>query len=198
MITNLINGKFYVGKHMTEDLNDGYMGSGKLLNRAIRKYGTENFRKDILEVYSTNHEMNLAEKILVVIDPEVSYNLCSGGKGGWGYVNEKGLGVPNFTSENAAKYVKRSRAAKALLMQTPEYAQRVSANLSRSLKGQQSFLGKKHTPETRERMSISHKDKHNGPKNSQFGTFWITNGSENTKLESGETIPDGWSRGRRV
>ena len=27
--TNLINGKYYIGQHHTEDLNDGYLGSRK-------------------------------------------------------------------------------------------------------------------------------------------------------------------------
>ncbi len=33
--TNLVNGKFYIGKHQTNDLNDGYIGSGKILRLAI-------------------------------------------------------------------------------------------------------------------------------------------------------------------
>lgn len=42
-ITNKVTGKIYIGKHQTEDLNDGYMGSGKLLKRAQEKYGINSF-----------------------------------------------------------------------------------------------------------------------------------------------------------
>ena len=82
-ITNNLNGKFYVGKHQTKDLNDGYMGSGKLLKRAITKYGIGNFQKEILHVFHTEQEMNDKEKELVSLN-EMSYNLCPGGKGGFG------------------------------------------------------------------------------------------------------------------
>lgn len=86
--TNLINGKFYIGKHQTEDLNDGYMGSGNVLKRAIKKYGEDNFTTEILEVYDKKWKMELAERILVVVDKEVSYNLKRGGNGGFDYLNE--------------------------------------------------------------------------------------------------------------
>lgn len=36
--TNLINDKIYVGKHNTS-VNDGYLGSGKILKQSIKKYG---------------------------------------------------------------------------------------------------------------------------------------------------------------
>lgn len=39
--TNKIDGKIYIGKHETQDLKDGYLGSGTHLKRAIKKYGEE-------------------------------------------------------------------------------------------------------------------------------------------------------------
>lgn len=93
-ITNLINNKIYIGKHQTMDLNDDYMGSGKLIQRAISKYGIENFKKDVLFVFDSEDEMNKKESELVsenFCELETNYNLCPGGKGGWGYINSKGL-----------------------------------------------------------------------------------------------------------
>lgn len=57
-ITNLINGKIYVGKHATDDINDDYMGSGKILKKAIKKYGIDNFKKEILFECSSYDEMS--------------------------------------------------------------------------------------------------------------------------------------------
>ena len=45
LITNTLNNKIYVGKHSTDNLDDGYMGSGKIIIRAIKKYNKENFTK---------------------------------------------------------------------------------------------------------------------------------------------------------
>lgn len=47
-ITSKINGKTYIGQHKYKYLNDSYMWSGKLIRLAQKKYGTENFIKEIL------------------------------------------------------------------------------------------------------------------------------------------------------
>lgn len=70
----MINNKFYIGKHQTTNVNDGYMGSGKLIIAAIKKYGVGNFKKDILHIFDNEQDMNEAEKNLVILS-EDSYNL---------------------------------------------------------------------------------------------------------------------------
>ena len=87
-ITNTINGKYYIGKHQTNNLNDGYMGSGKILKHAIKKYGIENFIKEILFVFDNEQEMNDKEKELVVVSEE-TYNLINGGIGGFNWLNNQ-------------------------------------------------------------------------------------------------------------
>ncbi len=78
----LINNKYYVGVHSTDDLNDGYIGSGKLMQKAIRKYGKENFKREIISLYDCRREALLAERELVDINETLNsnnYNLAIGG-----------------------------------------------------------------------------------------------------------------------
>lgn len=81
-ITNLINGKFYYGVHNTNNLEDGYMGSGKLLHKAYNKYGIENFNKEILKYFDTMDEAFQYEHQIVneeMINNPDCYNIQIGG-----------------------------------------------------------------------------------------------------------------------
>lgn len=64
-ITNLLNGKMYIGQHTTENINDGYMGSGILISRAIKKYGIQNFRKEWIMFCEDLDELNYYERVFV-------------------------------------------------------------------------------------------------------------------------------------
>lgn len=82
-ITNNINGKFYYGIHSTDNLNDGYMGSGTRLNKAYKKYGKENFSKEILKFFDTREELSDYEEIIVnesLIHDDDCYNISLGGE----------------------------------------------------------------------------------------------------------------------
>lgn len=84
-VTNKINGKIYIGKHQTSNLEDGYLGSGRKIVEAIKKYGKENFVKEILFIFHTESEMNAKEKELITEDFVSrldTYNIGIGGEGG--------------------------------------------------------------------------------------------------------------------
>lgn len=87
-ITNIKTNKFYIGAHRTTDINDKYMGSGVYLKQAQKKYGIENFKKEILCVFDNEHDMFNKEAELVNLH-ENSYNLMNGGQGGWTYARSK-------------------------------------------------------------------------------------------------------------
>lgn len=81
--TNLINGKTYIGIHKTNNLDDGYLGSGFALTEALEKYGKDNFKREILEFCDSYDELIELEKVYVDIDwvkNKSNYNLKTGGQ----------------------------------------------------------------------------------------------------------------------
>jgi hypothetical protein len=166
--TNLINGKFYIGKHQTKNLNDDYIGSGKYLKSAIKKYGLNNFYREILYVYDTEKKMNLAEKILVVCDLEISYNICSGGQGGFSFINQNNLnkGFREYDFKKRSEIRKGKEYLTKIWKDNPQERQKFIEKVSLGLKKKWAedipfttgMLGKKHSNETK-KMSESRKGK---------------------------------------
>lgn len=98
-ITNLVNGKMYIGKHMTDDIDDGYMGSGKILKRAINKYGINCFRKEYLMSCESKEEMDYMERVFVDetwVSRSDTYNIKIGGEGGSYKGINKGKSHPSW------------------------------------------------------------------------------------------------------
>lgn len=95
-ITNLITGKYYIGKHSTKNPEDNYFGSSNALNEDVAFYGKENFTNEILYEAESEEDALAYEAKLVtqeMIDSPRTYNKTLGGRGSW----------HNPTTENYAK-----------------------------------------------------------------------------------------------
>lgn len=106
--TNLVNGKYYIGVHYSQNIqNDSYLGSGKALHLAIKKYGNANFRREILQESTSKQWIYKVQKQIVnseIVKDSNSYNILIGGMGSYkGGQTTKGKFV--VTSETGQKYM---------------------------------------------------------------------------------------------
>jgi len=77
--------RFYIGMHSTDDLNDGYLGSGKLLSKSIKKYGKDLHIREVLKFEKSRENLSAAEKEIVnedLLKNKRCMNLVVGGEGG--------------------------------------------------------------------------------------------------------------------
>tara|TARA_Y100001938_G_scaffold131676_1_gene189067 strand:- start:1629 stop:2450 length:822 start_codon:yes stop_codon:yes gene_type:complete len=147
-ITNLVNGKVYIGLKTSsvEDSID-YYGSGKLIKYAIKKYGKDRFKKDILERDINDYEY-LCEREIYWIGYYNSinggYNLTEGGGGILGY---------RHTEETKEKLAKSQRG-KIVSEETRQKRSEAMKGKNDWCSGEDNpFYGKKHTEESRRKMS---------------------------------------------
>lgn len=211
-ITNLVNNKIYVGVHKTDNLDDGYMGSGKVIKSAIEKHGIENFRKDILEFFDT-YEAALLREAAVVTDEFLLrgdvYNLRRGGSGGFDYINRAGLsaasdhgrlgGIKTKEALENSPDKKERRLSKFRKYLTEDHANgnRRHTNFGNAPWTDKAKLLAQSTESIQKRKdtyrSIGHQQ---GTSNSQYGKYWITNGTDSKKIKKDDPIPEGWKKGR--
>ena len=207
----------YIGQHQTENIDDGYMGSGLRIKRAIEKYGIENFEKTILFECSSAEEMNAKEAEIVnedFIARDDVYNIIVGGTGGWDYVNKEQLNTSG-NWKNIAQQCKDifnktghypSKGQMARLKETdPLKYQKICNSISHGLKQKiqnESFwwIGRHHSEETKQKMKDFHAKNHPqaGEKNSQYGTIAIYNEEtfERATQPKDQPILEGWVKGR--
>lgn len=111
-ITNVINKKEYIGFHKCKNgnVNDGYMGSGKLIIKALEFYGKEYFTKEILKEFNNKEDAEAYEKELVNIDYVLrkdTYNLSTGGNVTILYGKNNGFYGRKHTKESIDKIQKK-------------------------------------------------------------------------------------------
>lgn len=80
--TNILNNRYYIGRHSTNNLKDGYIGSGTMLKRSIKKYGLQNFKFEILYFCENFKELVKLEKHIInqsLLKDDLCMNMCEGG-----------------------------------------------------------------------------------------------------------------------
>jgi hypothetical protein len=212
--TNLKNGKYYIGTHGTKNPNDNYLGSGTYFLRSIKKYGSENFKKEILFEFNTQEEAWKKEYELtqIYLKNPLCMNITSGGRGGFDYLNNKGWNNKNNNHKKA------TRIRMSLYKTNPEFVKRHREKINEGLirhrdnniefwkshgekfkiylpKAQQVWTGQKHTPEACKKMS--EKAKQN---NTFSGRKWMTKDLLNKPVKAEEIekhLTEGWVFGRK-
>jgi hypothetical protein len=156
-ITNLINGKIYVGKDTESKKN--YYGSGLLIKKAIKKYGKDNFIKEVIEVCKTNLDLCDREKYWIGFynstDKLIGYNISKGGDGG------------DTISNHPERYLITEKISKARLGKKYEdfistdkikdYKKKLAIKTSERLKGKslEELYGKEKAKEIKNKLSDS-------------------------------------------
>ena len=118
--TCLVNDKKYIGVHKCED--DDYLGSGKLIRRAIKRYGKNKFKRVTLERFDTAEEAYQRESEVVTGEICKSFSYYN--------INLGGFQPPNHTGfkRNSPKYAEANRRRWA----DEEYKKRASETMSKS------------------------------------------------------------------
>lgn len=143
---NQVNGKYYIGMHSTDNLEDEYLGSGQRLWHAIRKYGKENFKREDLEFLPDRSSLKDREKEIVneeLLKDSMCMNISLGGNGtpyGATFPNRKSSPL----SESHRQHISESCIGKAgKYKKTEEHRQKLA----------EANIGKTQTEETKEKRA---------------------------------------------
>lgn len=167
-IQNIIDKKIYIGAHSTNRIDDDYMGSGTIIQAAIKKHGKQSFTKTILEYFESEESMYAREAEIVdkeFVLREDTYNIALGGLGGWTKSNEviarkrladtewveqkrknQSLGVKKAISEGrckcTSKEFNRLRTEKSITPEAIEKRKRTYAERKHQQKENHALFGK--------------------------------------------------------
>ena len=163
--TNLVNGKRYIGQKQFDSERGNwrnYFGSGVALKNAIKKYGKENFKKNIVSFAFSQEELNKQEQFLInfldAVNSDNYYNLSNG---------QYDSPWNSFSDEKKKEIIKKVKDNSFWNTATEEEKKLMKEKIKKC--GELNpFFGKKHTDETKKKISNSNKGKTVGEKNASF------------------------------
>jgi group I intron endonuclease len=142
-ITNIVNNKIYIGQDKNN--KSGYLGSGDLIKLAIKKYGKENFKKEILQICESQDELNYYEKHYITInnstDKSIGYNISFGGTDGTMFNRQHSEETKNKISVShlgkEKSYEHKENIRKSLI------GKKISENTKKKMSDSNPYKGKK-------------------------------------------------------
>lgn len=185
--TCLVTGRFYVGMHSTDNLEDGYLGSGKRLGYSRKKHGDAQHIKVIIEMLPSREALKTREKELVNSDllkhPQCM-NLQEGGGGGFA------------GEEHRNSFINSSRTAR---LRGTGKAKEIAKKAHETMRLRGTFVK---PPRTKGTLGLKFKKTPGsavGERNSQYGTCWVSNGTavKIRKEQLDQYLADGYRRGRK-
>ena len=197
-------GKFYIGKHSTRILEDGYFGSGKLIGSFIEKYGVAGLTREILAFCESAKDAFQKEKELVGdlyrLD-ENCMNLQPGGGGGFKDEEHRikaqlagaSLGGKAAKEKHAGWFSDETRA---------KITDAIHRKMEEGFKPREAMTKAAASLEAREKKkkTMAERNHQQGEKNSNFGNRSIHKDSVTIKVKSGELdeyLADGWKLGTK-
>lgn len=110
--TNTVNGKYYYGIHSTNNLEDGYLGSGRTMIKAIKKYGRKNFTREVIADYPTRKQASKHEALVVtseLVELVECYNGRTGGENSHSPSDEvrKKMSISHIGNKHSAETINK-------------------------------------------------------------------------------------------
>jgi hypothetical protein len=103
--TSKFNGKFYIGVHTTNNVNDNYLGSGYRIVKDLKKYGVEQYEREILEFFENKELAYQRESEIVNEELMKNWYCLNIAEGGDNYKKGDKLHFKTFIKEEWKKIV---------------------------------------------------------------------------------------------
>lgn len=199
--TCCITGSFYIGMHSTDNLNDGYLGGGIVIEHSLKKYGRKNHKREILEYLSDRISLDAREREIVnsdLLKNPLCLNLVEGGNGGFSLSDEH---IKKFSDAGHKGFRKKLDNDSSFKQKFIDLGYILNETIDK--KGTRKIPDTKgifHTEEAKKKIGTANSIKQSGENNSQFGRYWIYRGDEVLRIESVELekyLSLGWSRGKK-
>lgn len=184
--TNLVTNSKYIGQHSKTTKDSNYLGSGVILQKAIKKYGKENFISEPIDWAESREELNQKEKFWIsfcmAVYGENWYNLADGGEG---HTSEE---AKRFITENTINLLREHFSGEKNPMFGKGY----------KLQGENNGMyGKNHTEYTKNKIRTTRKQSliGTGSNNPFFGKFHSEETKQKLRLaNTGRKHSEEWKR----